>query len=157
MRIKLSVTLLILFSVVCYGQKKKTFNSAPRPKLVVGIVVDQMRWDYLYRYASRYSDNGFKRLISDGFSCENTFIPYMPTYTAPGHTCIYTGSVPAIHGIIGNNWYDRLTKKIVYCTDDSTVHSVGSTSIAGEMSPANLWATTITDELRLATNFKSKV
>src|SRR6478752_10809373 len=83
-------------------------NSLKRPKLVVGIVVDQMRWDYLYRYYDRYAaDGGFKRLLNQGFSCENTLIPYAPTVTAPGHTCIYTGSVPAIHGIAGNFWWDN--------------------------------------------------
>lgn len=129
-----------------------------RPKLVVGLVVDQMRWDYLYRYYNRYSNGGFKRLINEGFSVENTFIPYTPTYTACGHTCIYTGSVPAVHGIIGNDWYDPETKKIVYCTEDSSVATVGSTpSSEGNMSPKNMLTTTITDELRLATNFKGKV
>ncbi len=129
-----------------------------RPKLVVGLVVDQMRWDYLYRYYNRYSNGGFKRLINEGFSVENTFIPYTPTYTACGHTCIYTGSVPAVHGIIGNDWYDPETKKNVYCTEDSTVFTVGSTpSSEGNMSPKNMLSNTITDELRLATNFKGKV
>jgi len=129
-----------------------------RPKLVVGLVVDQMRWDYLYRYYNRYSNGGFKRLINEGFSVENTFIPYTPTYTACGHTCIYTGSVPAVHGIIGNDWYDPETKKTVYCTEDSAVSTVGSTpSSEGSMSPKNMLTTTITDELRLATNFKGKV
>lgn len=123
----------------------------------MGLVVDQMRWDYLYRYYDRYGSDGFKRLIRQGFSCENTFIPYTPTYTAAGHTCVYTGSVPAIHGIMGNNWYSRANGRIVYCVEDSTVQSVGSTSDAGQMSPKNLWSTTITDELRLATNFQSKV
>lgn len=133
-------------------------NSAVnQPKLVVGLVIDQMRWDFLYRYRSLYSANGFKRLLNEGHSCENTMIPYMPTYTAPGHTCIYTGSVPAIHGIIGNNWYNRKTNSGVYCTQDDSVKTVGSSSSLGKMSPKNLWATTITDELRLSTNFKSKV
>jgi predicted AlkP superfamily pyrophosphatase or phosphodiesterase len=116
-----------------------------------------MRWDYLYRYNELYSANGFKRLLKDGFSCENTMIPYTPTYTAAGHTCVYTGSIPAIHGIVGNGWYDRLTKKYVYCTDDSTVVTVGSSGNAGKMSPENMWTTSITDELRLSNNFKSKV
>src|SRR5687767_10346869 len=77
-------------------------SSVERPKLVVGVVVDQMRWDFLYRYYSRYApDAGFKRLLNKGFSCENTLIDYLPTYTACGHTALYTGSVPAIHGITG--------------------------------------------------------
>lgn len=123
----------------------------------MGLVVDQMRWDYLYRYSELYSNNGFKRLLKEGFTAENSFIPYTPTYTAVGHTCVYTGSVPAITGIVGNNWYDPYKDKSVYCTDDSTVNTVGNTSKAGKMSPANMWTTTITDELRLSTNFKSKV
>lgn len=131
-------------------------QGVPRPKLVVGIVVDQMRWDYLYRYSERYTADGFKRMLNDGFSCENTFIPYTPTYTAAGHTSVYTGSVPAIDGIIGNNWYDRQQRKGVYCADDSSVRAIGSTSAAGKMSPKNMWTNTITDELRLATNFQSK-
>lgn len=151
-------TALLIISTVGHAQKKNTNHAIiARPKLVVGIVIDQMRWDYLYRYADRYSANGFKRLLNDGFSCENTFIPYTPTVTAAGHTCIYTGSVPAIHGIMGNNWYRRDLKRSWYCTEDTTAHSVGSTSDAGQMSPSSMWTTTVTDELRLATNFRSKV
>ncbi|MXV49929.1 alkaline phosphatase family protein [Pedobacter sp. HMF7647] len=148
-----------LFSASALAQKTNTANiqSLPRPKLVVGIVVDQMRWDYLYRYYDRYSAGGFKRLLNDGFSCENTFIDYVPTVTAIGHSCIYTGSVPAIHGIAGNDWTIQATGKMMYCTEDTTVQTVGSTSKAGEMSPKNLLASTITDELKLATNFRSKV
>lgn len=132
-------------------------TSLPRPKLVVGIVVDQMRWDYLYRFYNRYGSGGFKRLLNEGFTCENTNIDYIPTVTAAGHTCIYTGSVPAIHGIAGNDFIIQATGKSMYCTEDSTVKTVGSTSDAGQMSPRNLLTTTITDELRLATNFRSKV
>jgi predicted AlkP superfamily pyrophosphatase or phosphodiesterase len=132
-------------------------NGISRPKLVVGLVVDQMRWDYLYRYSERYGNGGFKRLLKEGFSVENTFIPYLPTYTACGHASIYTGSVPSINGIIGNDWYDPRTGKNVYCTDDNDVQTVGSSSTAGVMSPKNLLTTTIGDELKLATNFKSKV
>ena len=132
-------------------------NILPRPKLVVGIVVDQMRWDYLYRFYDRYQSNGFKRLLNEGFSCDNTLIPYIPTFTAPGHTCIYTGSEPAIHGIAGNDFIIQATGKSMYCTEDTTVKTLGSTSKAGEMSPRNLLVSTVTDELRLATNFRSKV
>jgi predicted AlkP superfamily pyrophosphatase or phosphodiesterase len=132
-------------------------NTLPRPKLVVGIVVDQMRWDYLYRYYDRYQSNGFKRLLNEGFSCDNTQVDYIPTFTGPGHTCIYTGSVPSIHGIAGNDFIIQATGKSMYCTQDTTVKTVGSTSVAGEMSPRNLLATTVTDELKLATNFRSKV
>jgi len=143
-----------------FGQKNSTAPAGvDRPKLIVGIVIDQMRWDYLYRYNNLFGANGgFKRLLNNGFTCENTFIPYAPTVTAPGHACVYTGSVPAIHGIVGNGWYSKQQEKSVYCSGDSSVATVGSSnSESGKMSPRNMLTTTITDELRLATNFKSKV
>jgi len=166
---KIKNLLLVLFASIAVSvsaqTKKKPAAAAPsavstalpRPKLVVGIVVDQMRWDYLYRYYDRYTNNGFKRLLNEGFSCENTQVDYIPTFTAPGHTCIYTGSVPALHGIAGNDFIIQATGKSMYCTEDTTVQTVGSTSNAGQMSPRNLMTTTVTDELRLATNFRSKV
>src|SRR5436190_12834236 len=101
---------LLIIAVHLYAQPLQ------RPKLVVGIVVDQMRWDYLYRYYDRYAENGgFKRLINQGFSCDNTFIPYAPTVTGCGHSCIYTGSVPAINGITENFWWDNKLNRNVYC------------------------------------------
>ena len=163
-RVYLLFSALLITCSVSMAQKKtvtvskKDFpTSVDRPKLVVGLVIDQMRWDYLYRYYSRYSAGGFKRLINEGFSAENTFIPYTPTYTACGHASIYTGSVPAINGIIGNDWYDPQLGRNVYCAEDTSVTSVGSTTMAGVMSPKNMLTTTITDELRLATNFQGKV
>lgn len=140
-----------------FATAQKSSNTLPRPKLVVGIVVDQMRWDYLYRFYDRYQTNGFKRFFNEGFSCENTYIPYVPTVTAIGHSSVYTGSVPAIHGIAGNDFILEATGQSMYCTEDSTVKTVGSSSNAGKMSPRNLLASTITDELKLATNFRSKV
>jgi predicted AlkP superfamily pyrophosphatase or phosphodiesterase len=164
-KVYLILTALLLLNPAVYAQKKNANATAKktagtvieRPKLVVGLVVDQMRWDYLYRYYDRYTNGGFKRLVNEGFSAENTMIPYLPTYTACGHASIYTGSVPAINGIIGNNWYDPELRRDVYCAEDKSVKSVGTTSDAGEMSPKNMLTTTIADELRLATNFKSKV
>ena len=144
------------FTIAAFAQASPQ-GPVGKPKLVVGLVIDQMRWDYMYRYNSLYGQGGFKRLLKQGFSAENAMIPYVPTYTAVGHTCIYTGSVPAISGIVGNNWFDKATGKGVYCTDDSTVSTVGNNGVAGKMSPDNLWVTTVTDELRLSNNFKSKV
>ncbi|MFM1858389.1 MAG: hypothetical protein RLZ05_1449 [Bacteroidota bacterium] len=133
-------------------------STVERPKLVVGMVLDQMRWDYLYRYYDRYADKGgFKRLLKEGNSCENTLIPYTPTVTACGHSVVYTGSAPSITGITGNAWWDRDNNRTMYCTEDKSVATVGSSSAQGKMSPKNMLVTTVTDELRLATNFKSKV
>ncbi|MBR5729482.1 MAG: alkaline phosphatase family protein [Prevotella sp.] len=127
-----------------------------RPRLVVGIVVDQMRWDYLYRFWDDYTDNGFKRMLREGYSFENCQINYIPSITAIGHTSLFTGSVPSIHGISGNNFWDG--KGMTYCCSDTTVQTVGSSSKkAGQMSPCNLWVTTIGDELKTATSWKSKV
>src|SRR5688572_819438 len=149
------IILLIILIFVSFGGYAQPIQ---RPKLVVGIVIDQMRWDYLYRYYERYADNGgFKRLLNSGFSCENTFIPYVPTVTACGHSSIYSGSVPAVTGITGNLWWDREKMRLVYCTEDDSVNTVGSSSSLGKMSPKNMLVTTICDELRLATNFRSKV
>ncbi|MCZ2101051.1 MAG: alkaline phosphatase family protein [Chitinophagales bacterium] len=149
--------LALLFGFFTASAQHK--NNNERPKLVVGIVVDQMRWDYLYKYYDRYGNDGFKRLLTEGFSVENTQIPYIPTYTAVGHTSIYTGSVPAIHGISGNNFYMRNTQMSMYCTQDDNAYGVGldPDNKDGKMSPKNNLATTITDELKLATDFKSKV
>lgn len=155
--IVLNIVLLITCAALQAQVKTSPSNRLERPKLVVGIVVDQMRWDFLYRYYDKYESGGFKRLLSQGFSCENTMINYIPSVTAIGHSTIFTGSVPAIHGIAGNDWYDPGTGKPTYCTDDSTVISVGSNNNGNKMSPHNLLVTTITDELRLATNFQSKV
>lgn len=114
---------------------------------MVGIAVDQMRWDYLYRYYDRYGNGGFRRMLSEGFTCNNTFISHLPSYTAVGHATIFTGSVPAIHGITGNDWIDQVTGRSWYCVEDTTVQTVGSNSKNGQMSPKNLLVTTVTDEL----------
>lgn len=155
--IQKSLTFLFLFTItVSFGQLK---NNVDRPNLVVGIVVDQMRWDYLYKYYDRYGEDGFKRMLSEGFTAENTIIPYVPTFTAIGHSTVYTGSVPSIHGIAGNNFYMRDTQKKMYCSQDDSVNGVGldPSNKDGKMSPKNLQASTIGDELKLATDFKSKV
>ena len=95
---------LVCSFIVSAQQPKASRTGIDRPKLVVGIVVDQMRWDYLQRYYDRFGETGFKRMMREGFSADNTFIPYTPTVTAAGHACVYTGSVPALNGIIGNDW-----------------------------------------------------
>jgi len=151
-----------LLTLTVHAQKTTTTavtEGVQRPKLVVGIVIDQMRWDYLYRFNPLFkATGGFKRMMGEGFSCDNTLVPYTPTVTACGHTCVYTGSVPAVHGITGNNWWDNKLMKSVYCSEDKTVKGVGGKSEEdGQMSPRNMLTTTICDELRLATNFQSKV
>ena len=144
----LALTMFTLNAVRCQNPTMQ------RPKLVVGIVVDQMRWDYLSAYESKFGNDGFRRLMREGCNCDNTMINYIPTVTACGHSSIYTGSTPAITGIAGNDFY--VNGKRTYCTDD-TVKTVGSATKAGMMSPRHLLVTTMCDALRLATDFKSEV
>lgn len=144
------IIFLSVFSFVAQAQE------VARPRLIIGIVLDQMRWDYLYRFEHRFDADGFKRLMYDGFNCQNTYVNYLPTFTAPGHACIYTGSIPALHGIAANDWMDLWQGKEVYCTEDKSVQTIGGTK-DGEHSPKNLLASTVTDELKLATKNRSKV
>lgn len=147
--------LVAVFLLMAFGCARALAAGAERPKLVVGIVVDQMRWDYLYRYYNLFGEGGFRRLMNEGFKCENTMINYVPSVTAVGHTSIFTGTVPSVHGIAGNTFL--LNGKMTYCCADSTVNTVGSKSDEGKMSPRNMLTTTIGDELKIATDFKAKV
>lgn len=149
-------TLLLALGFNSYSQDK--------PKLVVGIVVDQMRYDYIYRFWDDFSDNGFKKLVDEGYFFRNTNFGYMPTYTGPGHASIFTGTTPSVHGIIGNSWYDKYTQTSVYCAGDGDMktvcncdnHATDVLSNDGQMSPHRMLTTTIGDELQLF-NTGSKV
>ncbi len=156
------VILLVMGVVPAEAQRKsKAKNKVEpilvdtKPKLVVGIVVGQMRYDYLSRFWDHYSDQGFKRMISEGFHCKNHHLNFAPSSTGPGHASVYTGTTPSTHGIIGNNWYDKETETMVYCTADGGFETVGSTSDAGK-SPHRMLSTTITDELRLHSQLRGK-
>ncbi|WP_425392350.1 alkaline phosphatase PafA [Ekhidna sp.] len=145
---KILLTLIIILPNLSISQEK--------PRLVVGIVVDQMRYDYISRFYEDFEEGGFKRLINDGFLFRNAHYDYMPTKTGPGHASIYTGTTPSRHGIIGNDWYATSINQKINCVYDSAASVVGGES-NGEVSPRNVNATTITDELRLFYNFNSKV
>jgi predicted AlkP superfamily pyrophosphatase or phosphodiesterase len=149
------ILVVFAFSAIFYSFQSK--NTTPKkPKLVVGIVIDQMRYDYLTRFADRYSENGFKRLLNDGFSLENAHYNLIPTYTAVGHASIYTGTTPSEHAIISNNWYDKFAKKFIYCVDDTNYKTIGNDSHEGEKSPYRMLTTTVTDQLHLAQNMHGK-
>lgn len=145
------IAFFIVFNAF-FGQSQQ-FDS---PKLVVGIVVDQMCYEYLYRYYDKFCDGGFRMLMDEGTNCRNVRYNYIPTYTGPGHASIYTGTTPSNHGIVGNEWYSREDHAEVNCVEDSSVMTVGSTSTYGKFSPARLKANTITDQLKL-TYPKAKV
>lgn len=170
MRLLIPTLLVLLLTAPAFAQLPKTTTPKPvvssngqplaRPKLVVGIVIDQMRYDYLYRYYDKYRAapaGGFRRLMEGGFNARNNHYHYAATYTGPGHAAIYTGSAPALNGIVGNDFYDRTLGRMLYCAEDSTVSTVGNTGTAGKMSPRNLLVTTIGDQLKLATDNRAKV
>tara|TARA_R110002167_G_scaffold21213_6_gene77294 strand:+ start:526 stop:2199 length:1674 start_codon:yes stop_codon:yes gene_type:complete len=164
MRFYFIVTLFLgtlLFTADLSAQNRGKDNNSDellkvKPKLVVGIVVDQMRYDYLTRFYDHFGKEGFKRLVEEGFNCKNNHFNYAPTSTGPGHTSVYTGATPSVHGIIGNNWYDKELDSDVYCASDDSYSSVGTTSNAGQMSPHRMTVTTITDELRLNNQMRGK-
>ncbi|MEO8149812.1 MAG: alkaline phosphatase PafA [Bacteroidia bacterium] len=141
----------------CFGQKAQPKSTSQKPKLVVGIVVDQMKYDYVFRYWDKLGNGGFKRLMNEGMFCKETHYNYVPTYTGPGHSSIYTGTTPATHGIVSNDWFVRDSSKTIYCTEDKSVKTVGANDSLGWMSPRNLLTTTIGDELKISNTFKSKV
>ena len=146
-----------IFSFLSTISKAQNNVADEKPALVVGIVIDQMRFDYLYRYYKKYGEKGFKRMLTNGLVCKNTHYNYVPTATGPGHASIYTGTTPSYHGIVGNEWYERGLQKEVYCVEDEKVQTVGSKNNNGRFSPKRLRTTTITDELRINSNWQSKV
>lgn len=159
-----TIFFIFLLSHACFSQRaadqkiseQLLENTSSRPKLVVGIVVDQMRYDYLTRFENKFGEGGFKRMINEGFNCKNNHFNYVPTYTGPGHASVYTGTTPKYHGIIANYWYDKESKERVYCAGDSKVQSVGTKANSGQMSPHRMQTTTFGDENRLFTQMRGK-
>lgn len=139
----LTLIIALVVSINLNAQKSKT------PKLIVGIVIDQMCYEYLYRYQDKFCENGFRKIMEQGTNCRNTNYNYVPTYTGPGHASIYTGTTPNNHGIVGNEWFERETGQVVGCVEDQSVTSVGTSSVEGQCSPKNLKTNTITDQLKL--------
>ena len=151
-------SLILIFACsVCFVFNVTSQSTNEKPKLVVGIVVDQMRQEYLYRYYDKFSPGGFKRMMSEGFMLKNAHYNYAPTVTGPGHASVYTGTTPAVHGIIGNEFYDKIGKNFVNCVEDSRYKPVGNDAANGKLSPSRMISSTVTDELKLFTQKRSKV
>ncbi|WP_421977911.1 alkaline phosphatase PafA [Roseivirga seohaensis] len=147
----------ILMLALIASVQLKAQNVNEKPKLVVGIVVDQMKQEYLTRFYGNFGEGGFKRFVEEGFMARNGHYNYSATNTGPGHASVYTGTTPAVHGIVNNSWYSRSLGRSVYCAEDTTVVAVGGTAKNGLISPMNLYSTTITDELKLYTQKQGKV
>lgn len=145
---------LVLFLLILMGCAKPTQPS--KPKLIVGIVVDQMRMDYLNRYERHFGNDGFKRFYSEGFVAKNHHFDYSQTVTGPGHASISSGTTPAIHGIVGNEWFDKTSGNTQYCVADDRYKGVGTSSRVGNKAPSHFLVTTFADESRLASQLRGK-
>ncbi len=152
---RLFCLIAILTSFIVKAQINSNKNNE-RPKLVVGVIVDQMRYDYLTRFYNKYGQGGFKRLMNEGFNCKNNHFNYIPTKTAPGHASVFSGTTPKYHGIIANDWYDKQAKKHVYCVADSNYQSVGTSTEDGQMSPHRMKTTSFADENKMFTQLRGK-
>lgn len=125
-------------------------QASERPKIVVGIVVDQMRFDYLQRFKAHFTEGGFKRLMNEGVNFTSMHYNYKPTMTAAGHASIFTGATPSMHGVVGNGWYSRKEKSEVYCVKFPTEDGVGI------YSPQRMKTNTLADEIKLSLGDRSK-
>jgi len=150
MKTRLPHHFVFLFCLSLFLQQPLLAGKEKKPKLVVGIVVDQMRNDYIYRYWQRYGKGGFKRLVNGGCYFRNAHYNYIPTYTGPGHSSIFTGTTPRAHGIIANDWHIQGSKKTQYCVKDTLVTAVGAANKSGQMSPRFQLSSTIGDELKMS-------
>ncbi len=146
----------LLSSTLCFAQDN-TRIPPEKPRLIIGIVISQMRYDYIYRYWNKFEENGFKKLITRGTFCKNTSFNYLLSQEGVGHSTIATGTLPANHGIVSKEWYLNLQDKIEQNVEDDKHSTIGGNSEAGKYSPKNLLCTTYPDELRMSNNLQSKV
>ncbi len=151
------LTLAILCSVVCLQGRTSASAYNARPKLVVVIVIDQFRGDYLERYRDQFGDAGFRFLLDHGAYFPNCNYDYANTRTAPGHSTLFTGAYSNGHGIVANEWWDQKKKRMVTSVEDDATKIVGAPGDKTGASPHNLLADTLGDELKLATQGKSHV
>jgi len=154
-------SILVLVSILAnplqlLAQKHKGIPPE-HPQLVIGIVIQDMRYDYLYRFWDNFGDGGFRKLIDEGTLCKNATYNYMLTQNAPGLATIVSGCEPAIHGIVSDNWFQRLQSKKEDAIYDEKEKTIGPNPDGYHFSPGNLLTTTVFDELKLFNNFRSKV
>ncbi len=138
-------------------QAQGAYIPPDKPKLVIAIVIEQFRYDYIDKYWDSFSERGFKRLINEGTFCKNASYNFFFTQSAPAYATLATGTDPRVHGIIADNWYHPLRDEIVYCTSDTDVDPVGGSFENGLHSPVHLLPSTFSDELKLSNGGRSKV
>ncbi|HDZ40440.1 MAG TPA: alkaline phosphatase family protein [Bacteroidetes bacterium] len=152
------ITVFILLLIVSLPSFTQNAYIPPeKPALVIGIVIEQFRYDYLDKYWNMFSGGGFKKLIGEGTFYRNASYDFFLSQSAPAHATLATGTVPRHHGVVADNWYLPLREEIIYCTSDNSVNPVGGSFERGLHSPVNLLASTFGDELKLATGGRAKV
>src|ERR1700734_3599123 len=150
---------LTLAAVLILTSVSATFAPAynAHPKLVVVIVIDQFRGDYLERYRDQFGEGGFRLFLDHGANFTDCNYDYANTRTAPGHATLFTGAYSNGHGIAANEWWDPQKKRMVTSVEDDTTKLVGGTDDKAGASPHNLLADALGDELKLATQGRSRV
>lgn len=148
--------LLVLLTLSSFGQETTRIPSE-KPKLIIGIHISQFRYDYIPRFWDKFGEDGFKKLISRGSYCENTSFNYLHSDLGVGSATISTGTNPNQHGIIAASWYNNLSDIEVDYIYDSKAQTIGGEFEAGQYSPHQLMTTTWADEIKLSSNFRSKV
>ncbi len=143
---------LSLFQLPAAGQK----IPSEKPKLVVGITISGMRYDYLSVYWDKFGENGFRRMATTGGNCKNARYDYLITEPSVGFATIATGARPNAHGIVSDYWYERLTNQVAYCIDDPEETTVGGSYGTGAYSPSHMSSRTLADQLRVISRFQSK-
>ncbi|HUX59598.1 MAG TPA: alkaline phosphatase family protein [Bacteroidales bacterium] len=154
---KISAVFFLLILVFFKLSGQGAYLPPEKPRLVIGIVVEQLKYDQLEKFRDKLGENGIKRLINEGTYFKNASFEYMLTQSAPGHATISTGAEPSYHGITSDNWYLPLRNELIFCSKDIAVNPVGGSFESGLHSPVNLQASTFSDELEMATNKKAKV
>ncbi|WP_319482023.1 alkaline phosphatase family protein [uncultured Draconibacterium sp.] len=158
---KAGVVVVLGFILLFLGGQTQAQNNEPlnsdKPKVVIGIVVENMRPDYIQRYWDKFQPNGFKKIYTQGAVCKNVKLTLHEQNYASGTATLFTGVHPSIHGIVSNKWYDRLKKKEVDSTEDDYYFTVGADTKAGVASPQNLLSTTLTDNLKILSGGKAKI
>lgn len=145
------------FSYVCVFSQDANKIPPHKPKLIVGIVVEQMRYDYISKFWTIFEEEGFRRMFTYGANCKNTYLEYAYTQSAPGFASIATGCPPSQHGIVSDKWYNYLKNEEVDCIEDSDYKTVGGKPHEQNSSPRQLLSSTLSDQLKIATHNKAKV
>jgi predicted AlkP superfamily pyrophosphatase or phosphodiesterase len=154
---KLLLAAAILTTAVFHINGQSAYIPPDKPRLIVGIVVEQLKFEQLEKFRDRLSENGIKKLINEGTYFRNASFEYMLTQASPGYATIASGAEPSYHGITSDSWFVPLKNELINSTKDNSVNPVGGSYESGLHSPANFQSSTFSDELSMSSKKKSKI